>query len=201
MTGMSARSPAWARSAMVATSNRLAVEAALWALGEGGTAVDAAIASDAVLGVVQPHSSGIGGDGFALVGERGEASTNDVVVGFNGSGPAPAALTLEQCVVPDAWYERSPLVVTVPGVVDAWEQLVARYGRLDLATTLRPAVELAEHGFPIGRDRGDGVVERVRAPAARARAARAPRAGAAHHQRRARRVACGPSGAVDATHT
>jgi len=131
---------------MAATSNRLAVEAALWALGEGGSAVDAAVAADAVLGVVQPHSSGIGGDAFALVAEPGEA-----VVGFNGSGPAPAALTLEQCVAPDAWYERSPLVVTVPGVVDAWEQLVARYGRLDLATILRPAMALAEHGFPIGR--------------------------------------------------
>jgi gamma-glutamyltranspeptidase / glutathione hydrolase len=136
---------------MVATSNRLAVEAALWALGEGGSAVDAAIASDAVLGVVQPHSSGIGGDAFALVAEPGTASTNEAVVGFNGSGAAPAALTLEECLVADAWYERSPLVVTVPGVVDAWEQLVARYGRLDLATILRPAIALAQHGFPIGR--------------------------------------------------
>jgi gamma-glutamyltranspeptidase/glutathione hydrolase len=131
---------------MVATSNRLAVEAALWALGEGGSAVDAAIASDAVLGVVQPQSSGIGGDAFALVAEPGQP-----VVGFNGSGAAPAALTLERCLEPDAWYERSPLTVTVPGVVDAWEQLAERYGRLDLGTTLRPAIELAEHGFPLGR--------------------------------------------------
>ncbi len=131
---------------MVATSNRLAVEAALWALGEGGTAVDAALAADAVLGVVQPQSTGIGGDAFALVAAPGEP-----VVGFNGSGAAPAALTLEQCLVPGVWHERSPLVVTVPGVVDAWEQLGARYGRLDRATTLQPAVELAEHGFPIGR--------------------------------------------------
>jgi len=146
MTAASVTSPAWARSAMVATSNRLAVEAALWALGEGGSAVDAAIAADAVLGVVQPQSTGIGGDAFALVAELGAP-----VVGFNGSGAAPAAVTLEQCLVPDAWHERSPLVVTVPGVVDAWEQLAARCGRLDLATTLRPAVELAEHGFPIGR--------------------------------------------------
>jgi gamma-glutamyltranspeptidase/glutathione hydrolase len=131
---------------MVATSNRLAVEAALWALGEGGSAVDAAVAADAVLGVVQPHSSGIGGDGFALVAEPGQP-----VVGFNGSGAAPAALTLEQCLEPDAWHKRSALVVTVPGVVDAWEQLLGRYGRLDLHTVLQPAIELAEHGFPVGR--------------------------------------------------
>jgi gamma-glutamyltranspeptidase/glutathione hydrolase len=136
---------------MVATSNRLAVEAALWALGEGGSAVDAAIAADAVLGVVQPQSSGIGGDAFALVAEPGSGPRSDAVVGFNGSGAAPAALTLEQCLAPDAWSERSPLVVTVPGVVDAWEQLVARYGRLELATILRPAIDLAEHGFPIGK--------------------------------------------------
>src|SRR5437588_1194887 len=126
MTARHATSPAWARSAMVATSNRLAVAAALWALGEGGSAVDAAVAADAVLGVVQPHSTGIGGDAFALVAEPGTTSTGEPVVGFNGSGPAPAALTLEQCVAPDAWSERSPLTVTVPGVVDAWEQLVVR---------------------------------------------------------------------------
>jgi gamma-glutamyltranspeptidase/glutathione hydrolase len=131
---------------MVATSNRLAVEAALWALGEGGSAADAAVAADAVLGVVQPQSSGIGGDAFALVAEPGEP-----IVGFNGSGAAPAALTLERCLEPDAWHEHSPLVVTVPGVVDAWEQLLGRHGRLDLATLLRPAIDLAEHGFPIGR--------------------------------------------------
>jgi len=151
VTVASATSPAWARTAMVATSNRLAVEAALWALSEGGSAVDAAVAADAVLGVVQPHSTGIGGDAFALVAEPGTTTADELVVGFNGSGPAPAALTLQQCLAPDAWSERSPLTVTVPGVVDAWEQLVARYGRLDLATTLQPAVELAEHGFPIGR--------------------------------------------------
>jgi gamma-glutamyltranspeptidase/glutathione hydrolase len=131
---------------MVATSNRLAVEAALWALGEGGGAVDAAVAADAVLGVVQPHSSGIGGDAFALVAEPGTP-----IVGFNGSGAAPAALSLERCLEPDAWHERSPLVVTVPGVVDAWEQLLERYGRLDLAALLQPAIHLAEHGFPVGK--------------------------------------------------
>src|SRR5438105_6766571 len=101
-------SPSWGRGAMVATSNPLAVEAALWALGEGGTAMDAALASDAVLGVVQPMSTGVGGDLFCLVDDGRE------VVGYNGSGAAPAALTLEACRVPGAWADRSPLTVTVP---------------------------------------------------------------------------------------
>ena len=177
-------SPAWARSAMVATSNRLAVEAALWALGEGGSAVDAAVAADAVLGVVQPHSSGIGGDAFALVAEPGGA-----VVGFNGSGRAPATLTHERCLAPDAWFERSPLTVTVPGVVDAWEQLVARYGRLDLEHHAASGGRARRTRLPHREHRRDGVVERVRAPASRARAARATGTGAAHHERRTRRVA------------
>jgi gamma-glutamyltranspeptidase len=76
---------------MVSTSSPLAVEAALWALDQGGSAVDAAIASDAVLGVVQPFWTGIGGDLFCLVAEGTE------VVGFNGSGPAPRGLDLGAC--------------------------------------------------------------------------------------------------------
>src|SRR5437763_11553015 len=113
-------SPSWGRGAMVATSNPLAVEAALWALGEGGTAMDAALASDAVLGVVQPMSSGVGGDLFCLVDDGHE------VVGFNGSGAAAAALSLEACLAPAAWHDRSPFTVTVPGAVDGWSQLSSR---------------------------------------------------------------------------
>src|SRR5438477_7362541 len=147
-------SPSWGRGAMVATSNPLAVEAALWALGEGGTAMDAALASDAVLGVVQPMSTGVGGDLFCLVDDGHE------VVGFNGSGAAPAALTLEACraardeappVPPELsdapgvanWSaglpDTSALAVTVPGVVDGWAQLAARFGRLGLGAVLGPA--------------------------------------------------------------
>src|SRR5881296_495633 len=107
------RSPSWARHAMAATSSPLAVQAAQWALGEGGTAVDAAIATDAVLGVVQPMSTGVGGDLFCLVDDGVE------VAGFNGSGAAPAALTLEACREKGAWHDRSPRTVTVPGTVDA----------------------------------------------------------------------------------
>ena len=130
---------------MVATSSPLAVDAALWVLREGGTAVDAAIASDAVLGVVQPQSTGIGGDGFALIDDgTGE------VAGFNGSGAAPAGLTVDVCAVDGAWHDGSALVVTVPGAVDLWQQLSDRYGRLGLPTTLQPAIRLATDGFPIG---------------------------------------------------
>jgi gamma-glutamyltranspeptidase / glutathione hydrolase len=130
---------------MVATSNALAVEAALWALGEGGTAMDAALASDAVLGLVQPMSSGVGGDAFCLVDDGRD------VAGFNGSGAAPGALTLEACTAPGAWSDTSPLGVTVPGVVDAWAQLSERYGRLGLARVLEPAIALAGGEFPLGR--------------------------------------------------
>src|SRR4051812_35567476 len=137
-------SPSWGRGAMVATSQPLAVEAALWALGEGGTAMDAAIASDAVLGLVQPMSTGIGGDVFCIVDDGNE------ITGFNGSGAAPATLTLDACREPGAWGDRSPLTVTVPGAVDGWAQLSERYGRLGLARVLEPARRLAQDGYPLG---------------------------------------------------
>jgi gamma-glutamyltranspeptidase/glutathione hydrolase len=129
---------------MVATSNPLAVAAAQWALDEGGTAMDAALASDAVLGVVQPMSTGVGGDLFCLVDDGRE------VVGFNGSGAAPSGLTLEACRLPGAWGDRSPLTVTVPGAVDGWAQLAGRYGRLGLDRVTEPARRLAASGFPLG---------------------------------------------------
>src|SRR5213078_155357 len=103
------RAPSWATRAMVATSSPLAVHAALWALGEGGTAMDAAIASDAVLGLVQPQSTGVGGDAFCVVDDGAE------LTGFNGSGAAPAALTLADCQPDGAWHDRAALAVTVPG--------------------------------------------------------------------------------------
>src|SRR5437870_1063638 len=138
-------SPSWGRGTMVATSNPLAVEAALWALAEGGTAMDAALASDAVLGLVQPMSSGVGGDAFCLVDDGRE------VTGFNGSGASPAALTLDACAEAGAWSDASPLTVTVPGAVDAWVQLSERYGRLGLPRVLEPAIDLARSAFPLGR--------------------------------------------------
>jgi len=146
---------------MVSTSSPLAVQAALWALAEGGTAIDAAIASDAVLGVVQPFWTGIGGDLFCLVAD------GDQIVSFNGSGPAPHRLDLASCqsAAPTgsdlpAWItadfpvtlpDTSALAVTVPGVVDGWVRLSERFGRLPLAQCLQPARDLAADGFPVGR--------------------------------------------------
>ena len=150
----------WAPDAMVSTGSPLAAQAGLWALGEGGTAMDAAIAADAVLGVVQPMWTGIGGDAFCLV-DDGRA-----VTGFNGSGAAPAALTRERALgaaagvggqritdigIPTGLPDRSPLTVTVPGLVDAWSQLNERFGRIPLATLLEPARRLAADGYPVGR--------------------------------------------------
>src|SRR5207245_2378837 len=133
---------------MVATSSPLAAQAALWALGEGGTAVDAAIASDAVLGLVQPMSTGVGGDAFCLVDDGRE------VAGFNGSGAAPAALTADTCRAEGAWHDTSPLTVTVPGGVDAWHQLSERYGRLGIARVPAPARRSAKDwSFSTGRVR------------------------------------------------
>lgn len=141
---------------MVSTSSPLAVQAGLLALQEGGSAMDAAIAADAVLGVVQPFSSSVGGDLFCLVDDGRELH------GFNGSGASPAGLTLQACLaqrvrldgsgaelVPEL-IDISPLSVTVPGVVDAWAQLNQRFGRRSLATLLEPARRLAEGGFPLG---------------------------------------------------
>ncbi len=151
-------SPSLARSVMVSTSSPLAVQAGLAMLRDGGSAVDAAIAADAVLGVVQPFWTGIGGDLFCLVDDGSE------IAGFNGSGAAPAALTLAACQaaraeqpVPaelasfvDGVPDTSPLAVTVPGAVDGWCQISERYGRLPLTRVLEPAARLAAGGFPVG---------------------------------------------------
>ena len=152
-------SSCWSQRAMASTSSPLAVQAALWALGEGGTAVDAVIACDAVLGVVEPLWTGIGGDAFCLIDDGAS------VTAFNGSGASPAGLTLKAAVAARAadpippeladfvggLPDTSPLAVTVPGAVDAWAQLAERYGRLGLARCLTPARALAEAGFPVGR--------------------------------------------------
>jgi len=141
------RSEVLARNGMAATSQPLATQAALDILKQGGTAVDAAIAANAVLGLVEPTGSGIGGDLFAMVWDQKTGKLH----GLNASGRSPAALTL------DVFKERGlrripslgPLPVSVPGCVDGWFQLHARFGKLPMDTILAPAIAYAREGFPV----------------------------------------------------
>ena len=151
----SRRSTAYARNGMVATSQPLAAQAGVEALRDGGNAFDAAVTTAAVLNVVEPMSTGIGGDVFALY------RTADGDVGaFRSCGGAPADATIE--TVRERAAERSgtdpaaasmpnagPLAVTVPGTARGWERLVADHGNRSLAAALDPAVEYATEGFPV----------------------------------------------------
>jgi len=131
----------------VATSQPLAAQAGLRLLLQGGNAADAAIAAAATLNVVEPMSTGLGGDAFALVYWAKEGK----VYALNASGRAPYAATLEA-------FQRRGLAevplhgilpVTVPGTAAGWADLLARFGKLGLDRALQPAIEYAEHGFPV----------------------------------------------------
>src|SRR3954452_6913194 len=139
------RSTVHAQNAMVATSHPDAALVAIDVMRAGGTAADAAVAACALLGVIEPQSTGIGGDCFALVQKNGE----NKISAYNGSGPAPMAAKAE-------WYlERNihsvPLTsahaVSVPGAVDAWETILRDHGKLGLDTLLQPAIKAAEEGY------------------------------------------------------
>lgn len=141
------RSPVRATEGMVATSHPLATQAALDILKRGGNAMDAAIAASAVLAVVEPQATGIGGDCFVLYCPSGSEN----VLAFNGSGRAPAAATAD-------WYrergfteipERGPHAVTVPGAVDAWCRLIEDHGRLPMSELLSAAISYAERGYVV----------------------------------------------------
>lgn len=143
----SRRSVVMTSRGVVATSQPLAAQAGLRMLLAGGSAADAVIAAAAVLNVVEPMSTGIGGDAFALVYD---AQTRTVRA-LNGSGRAPAALSRDLFV--KRGLNSIPLTgmlpVTVPGAVDAWVELLSAYGRLPLAQVLAPAIEYADLGFPV----------------------------------------------------
>ena len=132
---------------MVAASNPLAAQAGLRSLQRGGTAADAAIAAAAVMNVVAPSSTGIGGDCFALYFD----TRTRQVSALNGSGRAPRELTLEQ--VRNAGHTVMPLrnafSVTVPGAVRGWHDLLERYGRLSLSENLEDAIHYATEGYPV----------------------------------------------------
>ncbi len=132
---------------IVATEHPLAAQAGARILENGGTAVDAAVAANAVMGLVAPMSNGIGGDLFAIVYE---ASTGKLH-GLNASGWSPAALTPEHVRSrgADKMPRRGIDSVTVPGTVDGWDKLLRRFGRKDFAEVLGPAIAYAEGGFPV----------------------------------------------------
>ena len=141
------RSEVIAPHAMAATSQPLATQVALDMLKAGGSAVDAAIAANAALGLMEPTGNGIGGDLYAIVWD----ARNEELVGLNASGRAPALMTLEYFrergidVIPSF----GPLPVSVPGTVDGWFELHDRYGRLEMADILAPAIAYAREGFPV----------------------------------------------------
>jgi len=145
---ISRRSPVYGRRGMVATSQPLAVAAGLDVLAAGGNAADAAVATAAALNVTEPTSTGIGGDCFALYYE---AATGHVTA-LNGSGRAPAALTLDRLAREGFGAALPPFhahTITVPGACAGWCDLVERHGRLAMSRVLTPAIRLAEEGFPV----------------------------------------------------
>ena len=141
------RSAVLARQGMAATSQPLATEAAIQVLREGGNAIDAAIAANAVQGVVEPMSCGLGGDLFAIVWD---AKTKRLY-GLNASGRAPKAATIPLFHAKglETIPHKGPLSWSVPGCVDGWETLRKRFGSKPLADLLAPAIAYAEQGFPV----------------------------------------------------
>ena len=141
------RSEVIAQHGMAATSHPLATQVALQILRDGGSAVDAAVAANAVLGLMEPTGSGIGGDLFAIVWDPATQKLH----GLNASGRSPMGLSLEH--FREQGLSRvpayGPLPVTVPGAVDGWFELHGRFGRLPMAKVLAPAIEYARQGFPL----------------------------------------------------
>jgi len=139
------RSMVMAQNGIVAAESPLAAEAGVMILQSGGNAIDAAIAANAVMGVVAPQSCGIGGDLFAIVFE---AKTKKIY-GLNASGWSPAKSSLARFKGMSAIPEMSINAVTVPGVVAGWQELLTRFGRKKWGEVLAPAIRLAKDGFPV----------------------------------------------------
>jgi len=141
------RSVSYGMNGAVATSSVHASQVALTILKSGGTAMDAAIAACAVQCVVDPMQTGIGGDCFALISPNGSSQ----IEGLNGSGKAPAALTADRLLNNDISEISliSPHSVTIPGAIDAWATLHEKYGSMDFAEILAPAIDCAENGFVV----------------------------------------------------
>ncbi|EAQ29337.1 gamma-glutamyltranspeptidase [Erythrobacter sp. NAP1] len=143
------RSPVYAEHGMAATAHPLATQIALQILRDGGSAVDAAIAANAALGLMEPTGNGIGGDIFAIIYDP----ATDKLYGLNGSGRSPMGQTLDQLLEKldgaDALPPVGPLPVTIPGTVDGWFAMHERFGKLPMSEILAPTVEYAREGHPV----------------------------------------------------
>jgi gamma-glutamyltranspeptidase/glutathione hydrolase len=139
------RSPVIACDGMAATSHSLATLAAVDTLRAGGTAADAAVAAVATLSVVEPHMTGIGGDCYWLVSQPGKPLS-----GYNGSGRSGVTASYEALRAQGLGEVGNSIhCVTVPGAVEAWEQILTAHGRFGLDRALAPAIRYAEGGFPV----------------------------------------------------
>jgi gamma-glutamyltranspeptidase/glutathione hydrolase len=141
------RSQVIAQHGMAATSHPLSTQVALDVLKAGGNAIDAAIAANAMEGVVEPHVNGIGGDLYAIVWD---AKTKKLY-GINGSGRSPKSLTLAEFKKRGLTHIPStgPLPISVPGCVDAWFELNKKFGTMPMSQVLEKAVSYARNGFPV----------------------------------------------------
>src|SRR2546423_148815 len=145
------RSEVLAMRGMVCTSVPAATEVGIEILKRGGSAVDAAIAANATLGLMEPVSNGIGGDLFAIV----YSAKENKIYGLNGSGRSPLGLSYEQMKAELDKLNRKTippfgmLPITVPGTVDAWAELHKKFGKLKLSDDVAPAIRYAEEGFPV----------------------------------------------------
>ena len=141
------RSEVIATNGMAATSHPLATQTAIDVLKNGGNAIDAAIAANAVLGLVEPTGCGIGGDLFAIVW----SAKDKKLYGLNASGPAPQTISIE--ILKDKGLDMippyGPLPVTVPGAVAGWSALHKRFGKRDFSTLFDNAIDYANNGFPV----------------------------------------------------
>ena len=156
------RSAAMGCNGAAGTAHPIATQVAIETLRRGGSAVDAAVAANAALGFLEPTSSGLGGDCYAMVWDRAQAK----VVGLAGSGASPRALSLETARAHARNGALPPLgavTVSVPGALDAWWTLHQRYGRLPWRTLFEPAIGLATSGVPLPQIIGNYIYRNLRA--------------------------------------
>ena len=141
------RSMVISRYGIVAAESPLASQAGVQMLERGGNAVDAAIAANAMMGLVAPMSNGIGGDLFAIVYD----AKSGKLYGLNASGWAPSGLTID--FLNDKGFQSMPIngiySATVPGAVDGWQKLLDRFGKKKMSEVLAPAIKAADDGFPV----------------------------------------------------